>query len=154
MGANVGQRKGALANINITPLVDVVLVLLIIFMLLIREDASYVPNPIPMKADAEENIAIESEQLVLELLNDNSVLLNRNPTTRAEFPEYFRKTMEERTDKKLFVAVQDEVLYKDVVYWMSMAKRNGASLVALQITPPDYSYLETEPSEQDTQEPK
>lgn len=133
MGASIGNKKGVMASINITPFVDVVLVLLIIFMLLIKEDAAYIPNAVPKIADSEDTAALDSEQLVLEILKDNSVLLNRNPTTKEEFPAAFLKIMEERTDKKLFVSVDDEVLYKEVVFWMSLARKNGAALVALQI---------------------
>ena len=57
MGAAVGKSKGAMAGINITPLVDVVLVLLIIFMVLIKPEPTAVENVVPKKSDAEENIA-------------------------------------------------------------------------------------------------
>ena len=145
MGASVGKSMGPMAGINITPLVDVVLVLLIIFMLVVKGDSTFIPNAVPKKAEAEEAVAIENEQLVLEILKDNSALLNRNPMTKEGFPEYFRKLIQERADKKLFVSVDDEVLYKEVVYWMSMARKNGATLVALQIKPPDYDTIIASP---------
>lgn len=141
MSGAVGKSKGAMAGINITPLVDVVLVLLIIFMLVIKGDTVSIPDTIPKKAEAEETIALESEELVLELLKDGSLLLNRNPVSAKEFPEMFQKIMASRSDKKLFVSADDEVLYGDVAYWMSVARRNGATLIALQTKVPVYEQI-------------
>lgn len=142
MAGAVGKSRGAIAGINITPLVDVVLVLLIIFMLVIRGDAVDIPNAIPKKAEAEESVELENEQLVLELLKDGKALLNRDEISAKEFPTRFRDLMKTRSDKKLFVSADDEVPYGIVVFWMSMARKNGASLVALQITPPEVNTIQ------------
>jgi biopolymer transport protein ExbD len=141
MAGAVGKSKGQMAGINITPLVDVVLVLLIIFMLVIKGDSVEIPNIIPKKADAEEAVALESQQLVLELLKNGDLMLNGNPVKDKDFPDMFHKLMESRSDKKLFVSADDEVLWDQVVYWMSVARRNGAGLVALQMIPPQYESI-------------
>lgn len=138
MGASVGNsRGGAKAEINITPLVDVVLVLLIIFMVISPGDATYIPNAIPRPAELEDSVVLTNEQLVLELFSDGSTLLNRTLVTRKEFPDIFRKLTEQRTDRKLFIAVADEVPYGEVMNWMSAARSFGASTVALQIKSPE-----------------
>lgn len=137
MGAAVGQAKGSIAGINVTPLVDVVLVLLIIFMATSTGDPVYVPNAVPKKADIEESAAVISEVLVLELFSDGTALLNRMAYTPREFAEKFRSLMQTRGDKKLFVAAADEVPYGVVVDWMSRARSYGATTVALQIAPPE-----------------
>jgi biopolymer transport protein TolR len=139
MAGSVGKSRGAMAGINITPLVDVVLVLLIIFMLVVRGDTSDVPNAVPKRAEAEESAALVSEQLILELLRDGTAMLNRNAVKLKEFPDFFQKLMENRADKKLFVSVDDDVVYGDVVLWMSLAEKYGAELVALQVKAPDYT---------------
>jgi biopolymer transport protein ExbD len=126
-----------MAAINITPLVDVVLVMLIIFMVVSPGNPMYVPNAVPKPADIEESAALTSEQLVLELYADGSALLNRNPVKRTEFADAFHKLIETRTDKKLFLAIQDEVPYGQVVDWMGAARAYGASLVAIEIKPPE-----------------
>lgn len=141
MGAAVGKSKGQMAVINITPLVDVVLVLLIIFMVIIKGDSAKISNIIPKKAEAEEAVALESQQLVLEILKDNDLMLNGSPIADKDFPEQFRKLMEGRSDKKLFVSADDDVLWERITYWMSVARSNGASLVALQMIPPQYESI-------------
>ena len=137
MGAAVGKSKGAIAGINITPLVDVVLVLLIIFMVASQGDVGYLPNAVPKPADIEESAASISEQLVLEIFSDNTVFLNRMPYTREEFEKRFVELMKTRADKKLYLGAEDEVPYRIVIDWMSRAKALGASTVALQIRPPE-----------------
>jgi len=142
MAGSVGKSRGRMAGINITPLVDVVLVLLIIFMLVVRGDTSDVPNAVPRKPDADDSSALVSDQLVLEMFavgekKELSVMLNKQPVTVKEFPIMFQKIMTSRSDKKLFVAVDDDVNYGDVVYWMSLAEKYGAGLVALQIKKPE-----------------
>jgi len=138
----IGKSGGAIAGINITPLVDVVLVLLIIFMLVIRGDTVDIPNAIPKKAEAEESTELENEQLVLELLKDGKAMLNREEVSGKDFPAKFGDLMKTRSDKKLFVSADDEVPYGIVVFWMSMARKSGASLVALQITPPEVNTIQ------------
>lgn len=137
MGASVGSKKGgARAEINITPLVDVVLVLLIIFMVISPGDATYVPDAIPKPAELDDSVVLSNEQLVLELRADGSALLNQKPMTRKEFESFFKQLLEQRSDRKLFIAVEDELPYGEVMNWMGAARSFGASTVALQIKEP------------------
>ena len=137
MAASVGGKKGgARAEINITPLVDVVLVLLIIFMVISPGDATFVPDAIPKPADLDDSVVLSNEQLVLELHADGSALLNQKSVTRNEFPKLIQTLMEQRSDRKLFIAVEDELPYGEVVNWMGIARSVGTSTVALQIKGP------------------
>ncbi len=134
MAASVGGKKGsAKAEINITPLVDVVLVLLIIFMVISPGDATYIPDAIPKPAELEDSVVLSSEQLILELFADGSALLNQKSVTRREFSKQIRELMEQRSDKKLFVAAENELPYGEVVSWMGQARSVGVSTVALQL---------------------
>lgn len=137
MGASVGGAKGGVkAEINITPLVDVVLVLLIIFMVISPGDSTFVQNAIPRKAEIDESVVLSSEQLVLELHADGSAYLNRTMVLKRDFASKIKTIMEQRTDGKLFISVEDELPYGEVVSWMGIAKKHGAKAVALQIKEP------------------
>lgn len=138
MGMAVGGKKGGpQSSINITPLVDVVLVLLIIFIVVSPGDATFVPNPVPKPPEKDESTVLATEQLVIELLADGTVLFNHNPTTRKDFPQEFRDAIASRSDRKLFVAVEDEVPYEVVMDWFSLGRTLGATVVALQLKPPE-----------------
>ena len=137
MGAAVGgKRGGAKAEINITPLVDVVLVLLIIFMVISPGDSAYVADAIPKPAELDDSVVLSNEQMVLELRADGTALLNQKPISRKDFPTLIGTLMEQRSDRKLFIAVEDELPYGEVINWMSEAKRLGATTVALQLKTP------------------
>ncbi|MES2504477.1 MAG: biopolymer transporter ExbD [Myxococcota bacterium] len=136
MGANVGGKKGAAkAEINITPLVDVVLVLLIIFMVVSPGDSTYLANAIPKPAQLDDSQVIANDQMVLELFADGSARLNQKEIQHKDFTQTLKETFATRSDKKLFVSAEDEVPYGEVVGWMGMAKSAGAVLMALKLTP-------------------
>jgi len=137
MGVSVGHNKGgAKAEINITPLVDIVLVLLIIFMVISPGDSTYTPNAIPKQAELDDSVVLTSEQLVLELKADGSAFLNKTPVAFRDFKKVLQKIIDHRTDSKIFISVENELPYGEVVSWMGAARSSGASTVALQIRAP------------------
>ena len=138
MAASVGGKKGgAKAEINITPLVDVVLVLLIIFMVISPGNSSFIPDAIPREAENDESVVLTDEQLVLELNIDGTATLNRQPIEIKEFGERIFEIMDGRVDSKLFIMASDELPYGQVIAWMGIARKNGANTSALQINDPD-----------------
>jgi biopolymer transport protein ExbD len=81
MGAQVGGKKGgAIAAINVTPLVDVVLVLLIIFMVVTPMLGAGVDVKLPMVKTAEEEKDM-GQHLVVSVRNDGKVFIDRDPIT-------------------------------------------------------------------------
>ena len=138
MAVSVGGKKGgAKAEINITPLVDVVLVLLIIFMVISPGNSSFIPDAIPREAENDESVVLTDEQLVLELKVDGTATLNRQPIELKEFGERIFEIMDGRVDSKLFIMASDELPYGQVIAWMGIARKNGANTLALQINDPD-----------------
>lgn len=138
MAVNVGGNKGgAKADINITPLVDVVLVLLIIFMVISPGNSSFIPDAIPREAENDESVVLTDEQMVLELKVDGTATLNRQPVEMNEFGEKIFEIMDGRVDSKLFIMASDDLPYGEVIAWMGIARKNGANTLALQINDPD-----------------
>lgn len=135
MAAAVGGKKGgAKAEINITPLVDVVLVLLIIFMVISPGDSTYLADAIPKVATQEESQVITNDQIVLELFADGKAKLNQKEILHADFSKQLKSLFETRSDKKIFVAAENLVPYGEVVDWMGLAKATGATLMAIKIS--------------------
>ncbi len=132
----VASKGGKCSGINITPLVDVVLVLLIIFMVLSPTASFYVPNALPKKSDRDVSVVVRQEQAIVQLLHDGSHLFQGNPIQLLAFPDAVRGFLEERKDKTVFFSVQDGVHYGEVARWMALARASGASTVALQVTGP------------------
>ncbi len=135
MAAAVGGNKGgAKAEINITPLVDVVLVLLIIFMVISPGDSTYIANAIPKTAQLEDNQVISNDQIVLELFADGRAELNQKEIKHADFSTTLKTLFETRSEKKIFISAENELPYGEVVSWMGLAKGAGADLMAIKIS--------------------
>lgn len=135
MAAAIGGKKGAAkAEINITPLVDVVLVLLIIFMVISPGDSTYLSNAIPKIAELEDNQVITNDQIVLELFADGRALLNQKDIKHGDFSNTLKTIFETRAEKKIFISAENELPYGEVVNWMGLAKGAGADLMAIKIS--------------------
>lgn len=135
MAASVGNKKGgAKAEINITPLVDVVLVLLIIFMVISPGDSTYIPDAIPKSAQLEDNQVIFNDQIVLELFADGTAQLNQKEIKHADFSKTLKAIFETRAEKKISISAENELPYGEVIDWMGLAKIAGADLLALKVS--------------------
>src|SRR3954451_9693368 len=89
MGMNVGgPRKGARAEINITPLIDVVLVLLIIFMVLVPSSLREITAAVPRKVETE--APPDPRPPLLIKVVPGKVLLDDRPLSLAELPGALR----------------------------------------------------------------
>jgi len=142
MGMSVGG-KGAQADINVTPLVDIVLVLLIIFMVITPMLTKHMPILVPQKAETElpdDNKV--SEQLVIELFADGHVELNRTAIEPDALEATLREKMAGKEDPVVFFDAEDDAPYGLAVTLMDLAKGAGAQTIGVMT--PDESGPEFE----------
>ena len=126
-----GEDEGLLANINIIPFVDIVLVLLIIFMLtsiaIVR--ASMVVN-LPKAATG--GARVESTVNVV-CNKDGSLMLNGAPSTVAEIGKFVKTQSASNPKLQAVIAADKGVEYGKVVDLIDLVKRNGVSAFALDV---------------------
>lgn len=138
-----GSKKLGLAapNINVTPLIDVLLVLLIIFMVIQpRREAQFESN-IPQKPDVQDNkpnVVPPADLLMVEVdLQgsglDQTVKLNSKSMSLIELGDTLKNLLEQRPDKTVFIKGPIEKQYGDVVNVIDTVKGAGAERVGLQI---------------------
>ncbi|MBI2374419.1 MAG: biopolymer transporter ExbD [Deltaproteobacteria bacterium] len=128
----VGRGSGKVrAEINITPLVDVVLVLLIIFMVMTPILLRELELDIPDKADAATPPEVAVDQLVLKIHADGALELNHEPIDLTRLSEVLRQTFGSRREKVLFFDADDDALYGDVVHTLDLARGAGAKVLGV-----------------------
>ena len=134
-GGGGGARGEVSSEPNVIPMIDIMLVLLIIFMImqpLMRKAVDLqLPDPTPTVSTANQ----ASDQIVLEVLEDGSYAVNREPILKDNLATRLREIYDPRPDKIMFVKGDPKVIYQDVIYAMDVAR--GAGVKVIGIPPKD-----------------
>lgn len=132
MGMDAGGGKGGLrSDINVTPLVDVVLVLLIIFMVVTPLLQMGYDVNVPPKATAEASVVVSKEQLVVTQLQPDRVFLNREEIDLNQLPIRLTEILQHRRDKTVFFSADDDLNYGVVMNTMDMIRNAGAERLGI-----------------------
>ena len=128
-----GRRVGtSLAEINIIPLVDVVLVLLLIFML--TAPMMYRGIDVNLPKAASKPTAVE-ERLILTVTKDRTLYLNDKPIALATLEPQLRETFKNRTDKTLYLKADAGLAYGAVIETMDRVRRAGIERLGMVTEP-------------------
>ena len=132
-GAGAGRRVGAtLSEINIIPLVDVILVLLLIFML--TAPLMHRGIDVALPKSAAKPTAVE-ERLVLTLTKEQTVYLNDKPVAMAGLDARLRDALRSRADKTLYLKADQGLQYGFVVETMDRVRRAGVEKLGMVTEP-------------------
>jgi biopolymer transport protein TolR len=131
-GGEARRIGGTLAEINIIPLVDVVLVLLLIFML--TAPMMYRGIDVNLPRAAAKPTAVE-ERMVLTLTKDQSLYLNDRRITPTGLEEALRDAFRSRTDKTLYLKADAGLSYGAVVETMDRVRRAGIERLGMVTEP-------------------
>ncbi len=127
------RRRGIIAEINVTPLVDIMLVLLIIFMLtahLIARQAIEVELP-----RAAQSTTLKPTTIAVSLTRDGSLFLNDKPTTPDAFRLAVRDAIAKDPKTQVIIAGDKAVSHGRVVWVLDVVKSLGVTSFAIQIDP-------------------
>jgi biopolymer transport protein TolR len=132
-GGGGGRRIGSsLAEINIIPLVDVVLVLLLIFML--TAPMMYRGIDVNLPKAASRPTAVE-ERMILTVTKDRTLYLNEKPVSLAALESQLRDAFKSRTDKTLYLKADASLAYGAVVETMDRVRRAGIERLGMVTEP-------------------
>jgi biopolymer transport protein ExbD len=138
MGISAGGGGSQRSDINVTPLVDVVLVLLIIFLVTMPVLMRHITLEIPRKLEDNE-VPVESTSNTITVLGkaDGTVVINdgsgEQTVNRVELASKIAPLLKEKkTEKVIFVDFEDEIVYSDAVGIMDTLKGAGAEKIALK----------------------
>ncbi len=128
-----GSDRGLTNEPNVTPMIDVLLVLLIIFMMIIPLSRKAIdvqlPDPTPDKTPPKS----KPDQIVLEVLPGPTFQVNKKPVDKAGLGQYLKETYDPRPEKILFIKGDPDVTYQDVIFAMDVAR--GAGVLVIGATP-------------------
>ncbi len=135
MSFSTGGQGGLTNEPNMTPMIDVLLVLLIIFMLVVPMSRKAIdlqlPDPNPQAQPANPS----NDQIVLEVLADGNYQVNNQPVPRADLDRRLREIFDPRPDKVIFVKGDPTVKYQAVIE--AIDKARGAGVVVIGVSPKD-----------------
>lgn len=129
------QRNGTtISQINVTPLVDVMLVLLVIFMVTAPIIQQGVQVNLPQaKAGA---IPGKEEQLVVAITRGGKIYLNDNPMTLTELGLKLRAIRQLRQDREVYLRADQDVRYGIVMRTIAEIKQAGIEKLGMVTRPP------------------
>jgi biopolymer transport protein TolR len=125
VGQNGNRRRTMLAQINVTPFVDVMLVLLIIFMITAPMMEKGVDVALPEVENAP-NLSAVKEPLVITVTRKGQIMVGSNPVENAtKLIPVLQQVLSEREDKTVYLEADKAVPYGQVVKVMAAVKRAG-----------------------------
>jgi len=132
MSMSAGGSGGALSNEpNVTPMIDVLLVLLIIFMAVLPSMRKAIdiqlPDPNPTVAPANAN----ANQIVLEVGPGGKYAINSETVTRDRLPTRLKEIYDPRPEKIIFVKGSQGVKYADIIDAMDVARGSGVKVIGI-----------------------
>ena len=133
MGMDLGKKGGAMARINITPYIDILLVLLIIFMVItpIRQLDLKVKVP---QASADTGPAeVDPSVIVVSYNSRGDISINGMDQTLGRLGEELWRIYSERSNKNMFISASPDLPYGDVVRIIDIAKGAGVGDIGLII---------------------
>jgi biopolymer transport protein TolR len=131
-----GRTQSALADINITPLVDVVLVLLIIFMVTAPVLQSGIDVSVPKTKTVKE---ITEERMVISINKDQRIFLGNDPININEIGNRLRQRIRDPRQQSIFVRADENVPFGVFATVMDAVKQAGFANVSIVTQPMDTS---------------
>lgn len=133
MSASTQGAHNTVSDINVTPMIDVLLVLLIIFMITQPLSRMTLKVQVPPPPQPTNSPPSESNQIVLEMPDNGSYMINGQPVPKTQLDAQLHAIYDPRPAKLLFVKPGQNRVFQDVIEAMDVAR--GAGVQVIGFTP-------------------
>ena len=135
MAITHGGNTGLSNDINVTPMIDVLLVLLIIFIMAVPMMRKAIDLQLPDPTPQPTQVTNQPDQIVLQVLPGGTYKINSEAVPKEKLAARLKEIFEPRPDKIIFVKGDPKVKYQDVIFGMDQAR--GAGVKVIGIPPKD-----------------
>ena len=132
MSMSTGGGGSSLSNeMNVTPMIDVLLVLLIIFMMIIPMSRKAIDTQLPDPTPQPVQPNVNPDQIVLEVLPGDTYAINKEPVEKSALFNKLKSIYDPRPEKVIFVKGDTTVKYSFVIWAMDQARGAGVKVIGV-----------------------
>ncbi len=131
MSMAVSTKKGPKSDINITPYIDILLVLLIIFMVITPVKQMDLDVKVPQASTPEQNATPDPSVIVVSVGESAQIAINQELTEIGQLGPKLQEIYSARANKNMFISASPKLPYGDVVKVIDIAKGAGVGDIGL-----------------------
>jgi len=129
MAMATGKSGQQMNDINVTPMIDVLLVLLIIFIMIIPMGRKAIDVQLPDPNPPPQPPSQVNKQIVLEVLPGEQFAINKAPVSKDDLMAKITEIYKDRPEKIIFIKGDPTVKYQDVIFAMDASRGGGVKVI-------------------------